>query len=62
MRTANQEVLIAVQIETPEAIENMRSHGWACMPVVKDGHLVGVLTESQLMKIAGELLEQKLRE
>jgi hypothetical protein len=30
--------------------------------VVKDEHLVGVLTESQLMMIAGELLEQKLRE
>jgi CBS domain-containing protein len=32
------------------------------MPVVKEDHLVGVLTESQLMFIAGELLEQKLRE
>ena len=40
----------------------MRKNGWACLPVVKDDHLVGVLTESQLMRIAGELLEQKLRE
>jgi hypothetical protein len=30
--------------------------------VVKDDHLVGVLTESHLMFIAGQLLEEKLRE
>jgi hypothetical protein len=30
--------------------------------VVKNGHLVGVLTESQLMAITGQLLEEKLRE
>jgi CBS domain-containing protein len=47
---------------TVDAIERMRTNGWACMPVVKDDHLVGVLTESRLMMIAGELLEQKLRE
>ena len=55
---------INVTPETPtvDAIELMRTNGWACLPVVKDDHLVGVLTESQLMFIAGELLEQKLRE
>jgi hypothetical protein len=26
----------------------MRSNSWACLPVVKDEHLVGVLTESKL--------------
>jgi CBS domain-containing protein len=40
----------------------MRDNGWACLPVVKDDHLVGVLTESRLMVIAGQLLEEKLRE
>jgi hypothetical protein len=30
--------------------------------VVKNDHLVGVLTESKLMEIAGKLLEEKLRE
>ena len=55
---------VNVTPETPtvDAIELMRKNGWACLPVVKDEHLVGVLTESQLMFIAGELLEQKLRE
>jgi CBS domain-containing protein len=55
-------VTVTPETSTVEAIEIMRSNGWACMPVVKDGHLVGVLTESQLMRIAGELLEQQLRE
>jgi CBS domain-containing protein len=55
---------VTVTPETPtvNAIELMRKNGWACLPVIKDDHLVGVLTESQLMRIAGELLEQKLRE
>jgi CBS domain-containing protein len=55
---------VTVTPETPtvDAIELMRKNGWACLPVIKDDHLVGVLTESQLMRIAGELLEQKLRE
>lgn len=55
-------ITVAPDAPTVEAIEIMRENGWACLPVVKDDHLVGVLTESQLMKIAGELLEQKLRE
>jgi len=55
-------VTVTPEAPTVEAIEIMRKNGWACLPVVKDEHLVGVLTESQLMMIAGELLEQKLRE
>jgi len=55
-------ITVVPDAPTVEAIEIMRENGWACLPVVKDKHLVGVLTESQLMKIAGELLEQKLRE
>ncbi len=55
-------VTVTPETSTVEAIQIMRSNGWACMPVIKDDHLVGVLTESQLMVIAGELLEQKLKE
>ena len=40
----------------------MRSNRWSCLPVVKNDHLVGMLTETQLMDIAGQLLEEKLRE
>ena len=45
-----------------EALELMEKYRISGVPITKDGHLVGVLTESQLMFIAGELLEQKLRE
>ena len=55
-------VTVTPETSTVEAIELMRRNGWACLPVVKDDHLVGVLTESQLMVIAGQLLEEKLRE
>lgn len=55
---------VTVTPETPtlEAIELMRRHRMSCIPVVKNSHLVGVVTEAQFMAIAGQLLEQKLRE
>ncbi len=53
---------VTPETSTVEAIGRMRANGWACLPVIKDGHLVGVLTESKLMEIAGKLLEEKLRE
>ncbi len=53
---------VTPETSTVEAIGLMRANGWACLPVVKDGHLVGVLTESKLMEIAGKLLEEKLKE
>jgi CBS domain-containing protein/gamma-glutamyl:cysteine ligase YbdK (ATP-grasp superfamily) len=55
-------VTLAPETATVDAIDLMRKNGWACMPVVKDEHLIGVLTESKLMQIAGQLLEEKLRE
>ena len=56
--------LITVEPETStlEAIELMRRNRFSCLPVLKNGHLVGVVTETQFMAIAGQLLEQKLRE
>jgi CBS domain-containing protein/gamma-glutamylcysteine synthetase len=55
---------VTVEPETPtvDAIDLMRRNRWSCLPVVKNGALVGVLNETQLMAIAGQLLEQKLRE
>ncbi len=55
---------VTVTPETPtlEAIELMRRHRMSCIPVVKNSHLVGVVTEAQFMAIAGQLLEEKLRE
>lgn len=47
---------------TLRAIEVMREHNVGCLPVVTDGRLVGIVTEHDFMAIAGQLLEQKLRE
>ena len=40
-----------------EAIRLMRENRVSCLPVVRDGRLVGLLTESDLMELAAELLE-----
>ena len=55
-------VTVTPESPTVEAIDLMRRNGWSCLPVIKDGHLVGVITENQLMVVAGQLLEEKLRE
>jgi len=55
-------VTVTPETSTVEAIDAMSRNGWSCLPVIKDGQLVGVLTESQLMAIAGKLLQQNLQE
>ncbi len=55
-------VTVTPETSTVEAIDIMRRNGWSCLPVIKDDRLVGVVTETQLMAIAGQLLEEKLRE
>jgi CBS domain-containing protein len=49
--------------ETPtlEAIELMRANGASCLPVVSGAKLVGIVTEHDYMRIAGQLLEDQLR-
>jgi CBS domain-containing protein len=55
--------VLTVTPETPtlDAIRLMRDHKIGCLPVVKDGKLVGVLTEGEFLDIAAELLEQNLQ-
>jgi CBS domain-containing protein len=55
-------VTVKPETLTVDAIDLMRRNRWSCLPVIKNGALVGVLNETQLMAIAGQLLEQKLRE
>ncbi|MCB1052003.1 MAG: CBS domain-containing protein [Acidobacteria bacterium] len=45
---------------TLTAIKLMREQGISCLPVVKNGELVGVVTDSDFMKVASLLLEQQL--
>lgn len=53
---------VSVTPDTPtlEAIDLMRHHGVSCLPVVSDGKLVGIVSESDFMSIAYELLEARL--
>jgi CBS domain-containing protein/gamma-glutamylcysteine synthetase len=53
--------VVTVPPETPtlEAIRMMRELHVACLPVVKDGRLIGMVTETDMMEIARELLEEK---
>lgn len=53
---------ISPEASTLEAIEIMRHHGVASLPVVKDGRLVGIITERDFLDVSAELLEQKLKE
>ena len=46
---------------TLEAIELMRQHEVSCLPVVSGEHLVGIITERDLMNVAATLLEQQLK-
>jgi len=47
---------------TLEAIELMRERRISCLPIVKDGRLIGIITERDFMRIAGTLLEEMLRD
>jgi CBS domain-containing protein len=54
--------LITVAPDTPslEAIRLMKGHRIACLPVVEDGLLVGIITERDFLKMADKLLEEFL--
>lgn len=54
-------VTVAPDTLTLEAIDLMRNRRVGCLPVVKDGKLVGLVTERDFMPIAYELLEERLR-
>ncbi|TVS08503.1 MAG: CBS domain-containing protein [Phycisphaerales bacterium] len=64
---AAREVMVAEPItaapDTPtlEAIAIMRTRRLSALPVVEDQRLVGIVSEHDLTRIAGELLEERLR-
>ncbi len=53
---------VSVTPETPsvDAIELMRKHRVSALPVIKDGKLVGLVSEQSFMAVAQDLLRQKL--
>jgi CBS domain-containing protein len=53
---------VSPETSTQEAIEIMRTHRVSCLPVVKNEKLVGLVSETDFMQIAYQLLDEKLRE
>lgn len=55
-------VTVAPETTTLEAIDQMRKNKVSCLPVVKDGQLVGLVSETDYMPMAYQLLEERLKE
>ncbi len=53
-------VTVAPETSTLETITLMRRHRMSCLPVVKNGQLIGRVTERQFMIMARQLLVEKL--
>jgi CBS domain-containing protein len=53
---------ISVQPDMPtvEAVKLMRRHQIGALPVVREDHLVGIITERDFIEIAGNLLDDSL--
>jgi len=51
---------VSVETRTLDAIMLLRRYRYGCLPVLQDGHLVGILTEEDFMNVASKLLEQQL--
>jgi CBS domain-containing protein/gamma-glutamyl:cysteine ligase YbdK (ATP-grasp superfamily) len=64
VRNIMKESPVTVGPDTPtlEAVEKMRAHQVACLPVVKGDKLVGILTERDLINVAAKLLDRELRD
>ncbi len=55
-------ITVSPEMDTLKAIEIMRRARVGCLPVVKDGRLVGIVSERDFMNVAAGLMEQKLKE
>lgn len=55
-------ITVGPETSTLDAIATMREHKISCLPVVRDERLIGIVTERDFMRIAGQLLEEMLRE
>jgi CBS domain-containing protein len=55
-------VSIPPGMPTTQAIKLMREKQIGALPVVREGQLVGIITESDFIEIAGQLLNENLDE
>jgi len=53
---------VGVETRTLDAILLLRRYRYGCLPVIQDGHLVGMVTEDDFLNVASRLLEQQLGE
>ena len=53
-------ITVAPDTPTVDAIRMMRKEKVGCLPVVRDGKLVGLVTEMDLIEVSGKLLEDQL--
>ncbi|MGD8287881.1 MAG: CBS domain-containing protein [Gemmatimonadota bacterium] len=53
-------ISVSPETATLEAIDLMRTHGVTCLPVVVDGKLVGIVSESDFMSIAYKMLANQI--
>ncbi len=54
-------VTVGPETPTTEAIAIMRREKCGCLPVVEDGKLVGIVTESDFVEVSAKLLDEWLR-
>jgi len=55
-------VTISPEMTTLEALRMMRGQGLGCLPVVQDGKLVGLVTESDILDVSSRLLDEWLQQ
>ncbi len=53
---------VTPETSTLAALSIMRKQKIGCLPVTDEGHLVGLITEGDFMRIAGDLIDEKLGE
>lgn len=55
-------VTVSPEMSTVEAIRLVRAHQIGCLPVVKNEHLVGILTAADFLPLFDKLLDEMLKE
>jgi CBS domain-containing protein len=55
-------ITVTPETSTMEAIRLVRTHQIGCLPVVQDGHLVGVLTAADFLPLFDKMLDEMLKE
>jgi CBS domain-containing protein len=56
----NNPITVTSDMRTMDAIHLMREKKVSALPVLQDGHLVGIITEADFYAIAGDLLDDSM--